>query len=73
MTRLFSEFFRADNAKAVSRMGTGLGLSIVKEIVERAGGQITVESELDKGTTFHFWLPAHLPAKTPEDVNAAAV
>ena len=57
MTRLFSEFFRADNAKSVSRMGTGLGLSIVKEIVERAGGQITVESELDQGTTFHLWLP----------------
>lgn len=57
MARLFSEFFRADNAKAVSRLGTGLGLSIVKEIVERAGGQITVESELDKGTTFRFWLP----------------
>lgn len=62
MTRLFSEFFRADNAKSVSRMGTGLGLSIVKEIVERAGGQITVESELDKGTTFHLWLPVHQPA-----------
>ena len=59
MTRLFSEFFRADNAKAVSRMGTGLGLSIVKEIVERTGGQITVESELDQGTTFHFWVPAY--------------
>ena len=57
MPRLFSEFFRADNAKAVSRMGTGLGLSIVKEIIERAGGQITVESELNKGTTFRFWLP----------------
>jgi len=62
MTRLFSEFFRADNAKSVSRMGTGLGLSIVKEIVERAGGQITVESELDKGTTFHLWLPVYQPA-----------
>ena len=57
MDRLFSEFFRADNAKAISRLGTGLGLSIVKEIVERAGGQITVESVLDKGTTFRFWLP----------------
>jgi signal transduction histidine kinase len=62
MTRLFSEFFRADNAKSVSRMGTGLGLSIVKEIVERAGGQITVESELDKGTTFHLWLPVYQAA-----------
>lgn len=59
MARLFSEFFRADNAKAVSRMGTGLGLSIVKEIVERTGGQITVESEIEKGTTFHFWVPVH--------------
>ncbi len=68
MTRLFSEFFRADNAKSVSRMGTGLGLSIVKEIVERAGGQITVESELDKGTTFHLWLPVLQP---PEPSVAA--
>jgi signal transduction histidine kinase len=57
MTRLFSEFFRADNAKAASRMGTGLGLSIVKEIIEHSGGQITCESEIDKGTTFRFWLP----------------
>ncbi len=57
MPRLFSEFFRADNAKAVSRMGTGLGLSIVKEIIERTGGKITVESQLNKGTTFRFWLP----------------
>ena len=64
MSRLFSEFFRADNAKAYSRSGTGLGLSIVKEIIERAGGQITVESELGKGTTFRFWLPA-LREKAP--------
>ena len=57
MPRLFREFFRADNAKAHSRMGTGLGLSIVKEIVERTGGQISAESEINKGTIFHFWLP----------------
>ncbi len=72
MTRLFSEFFRADNAKAQSRMGTGLGLSIVKEIVERAGGQITVESEINVGTTFHFWLPVRTPSKAPAAAHAAA-
>jgi signal transduction histidine kinase len=70
MSRLFSEFFRADNAKAVSRLGTGLGLSIVKEIVERAGGQITVESELDKGTTFRFWLPPTAATATPQPAVA---
>lgn len=58
MPRLFSEFFRADNAKSLSRHGTGLGLSIVKEIVERAGGRIAVTSEVDKGATFDIWLPA---------------
>ncbi len=57
MSRLFSEFFRADNAKAASRMGTGLGLSIVKEIIEHGGGEIICESVIDQGTTFRFWLP----------------
>jgi signal transduction histidine kinase/outer membrane murein-binding lipoprotein Lpp len=61
MGRLFSEFFRADNAKAASRMGTGLGLSIVKEIIEHSGGRIVCESVLEKGTTFRFWLPVMAP------------
>ena len=37
--------------------GTGLGLAIVKQIVEAHGGQVTVESEANKSTTFSFFLP----------------
>jgi signal transduction histidine kinase len=52
---LFTEFFRASNVKNV--IGTGLGLTIVKEIVDRHGGQIQVESEEGLGTTFVIHLP----------------
>ena len=37
--------------------GTGLGLSIVKHLVEAMGGQVAVESEVDRGTTFRIELP----------------
>ena len=55
--RLFSEFFRADNAKAFSEEGTGLGLVIVKEILDRLKGTISVESRVGKGTRFTCVLP----------------
>lgn len=61
--RLFSEFFRARNAKALGLRGTGLGLVIVKRIVDGAGGSIRVESEEGKGSTFTFTLP---PVAKPE-------
>jgi signal transduction histidine kinase len=56
--RLFSEFFRSDNAKAVEDAGTGLGLAIVKEIVDQHGGRIVCESEEGLGTIFCVYLPA---------------
>ncbi|MCX7669050.1 MAG: ATP-binding protein, partial [Anaerolineae bacterium] len=62
MSRLFQEFFRADNAKAIAAHGTGLGLAITKQIIENAGGQITVASELGRGATFTFELPAAMRA-----------
>jgi two-component system sensor histidine kinase/response regulator len=55
--KIFSEFFRAQNAKDLNIPGTGLGLAIVKQIVDKVGGDIYYESEINKGTSFIFELP----------------
>jgi signal transduction histidine kinase len=57
LPRLFEEFYRAPNAKELETEGTGLGLSITKDIVNRFGGRIHVESQVGVGTTFHLYLP----------------
>jgi signal transduction histidine kinase len=54
--KLFTEFFRAENAKAMETAGTGLGLVIVRDIVEKHGGTIRLESEEGRGTTFFVTL-----------------
>jgi len=54
---LFKKFYRAKNATAMYTDGTGLGLFIIKEIVQGHGGDVWVESELGKGTTFFIKLP----------------
>ena len=51
---IFNRFVKANE----NIQGTGLGLSICKMLVEKMGGQISVESQLGKGTTFKFTLPA---------------
>ncbi len=57
MPQLFNKFSRGENAVRMRPDGTGLGLFIVKNIVERHGGTVRVETELDKGTTFSFTVP----------------
>ena len=55
--RIFEEFQQTD-AGAAQREGTGLGLALSKRLVELHGGRIWVDSELGKGSTFVFTLPA---------------
>ena len=52
LQHLFERFYRARNVTIAEIPGSGIGLYIVKSIVEELGGNITVESELNKGTTF---------------------
>jgi PAS domain S-box-containing protein len=56
MPQIFDRFFRCDNAK-LTMHGTGLGLAIVHDIVNLHHGTITVESNLNAGTTFSVRLP----------------
>lgn len=54
---IFDKFKQLDNHTDSSAQGYGLGLSIAKDIVTSTGGQIWVESEIDKGSTFFFTIP----------------
>ncbi len=63
---LFTEFFRASNARKKEELGTGLGLAIVKEIVDSHQGRISFDSCEGKGSTFTVILPAATPSKTAD-------
>jgi signal transduction histidine kinase len=54
---IFQKFFRAEDRSIRDLPGTGLGLHITRNLIELQGGQIWFESELRKGSTFHFTLP----------------
>jgi PAS domain S-box-containing protein len=59
MERVFERFFRTDRARSEAP-GTGLGLEITRRIIELHGGRISLESEVNQGTTFRVWIPLKL-------------
>ncbi|MGD1857569.1 MAG: sensor histidine kinase [Leptolyngbyaceae cyanobacterium] len=57
LPHVFERFWRADRSRNRASGGTGIGLAICKRLVELQGGQIQVTSQIDRGSTFEFWLP----------------
>jgi len=57
LDRLFERFYRVDRARSRDMGGTGLGLAIVKHLARAHGGEVTVTSELGKGSIFTIELP----------------
>jgi signal transduction histidine kinase len=65
LTCIFDKFMQADGTVSRRYGGTGLGLAITRKLVEMHGGQIEVESELGRGTTFVVKLPCEIATEEP--------
>jgi two-component system phosphate regulon sensor histidine kinase PhoR len=68
LPRIFERFYRVDKARSRELGGTGLGLAIVKHLAEGMGAQVTVTSEVGRGSSFFV----HLPSTRPVGQSAAA-
>ncbi|HKO02512.1 MAG TPA: ATP-binding protein, partial [Thermoanaerobaculia bacterium] len=63
---IFDPFVQAETGHARPREGSGLGLTISRRLARLMGGDLTVKSEVGKGSTFTLWLPADLTVKEIE-------
>tara|TARA_B100001248_G_scaffold217689_1_gene172890 strand:+ start:14232 stop:17516 length:3285 start_codon:yes stop_codon:yes gene_type:complete len=70
-TRIFEPFSQADSSTTRKFGGTGLGLSIAQSLIELMGGAISLESDINKGSTFSFSFLTKAAEKTTEDPQAS--
>ncbi|MGB4762304.1 MAG: ATP-binding protein [Candidatus Saccharimonas sp.] len=71
--KLFSKFFRAENARTQRPDGTGIGLYLAKKVIDGHGGRLVFESTLGKGSTFGFRLPVKKLSTPPKPAADSAV
>lgn len=67
--KLFSKFFRADNARKQRPDGTGIGIYLAKQIIDGHHGKIVFESALGEGSTFGFRLPIKRLSSAPPPID----
>jgi len=69
LPRVFERLYRGDKSRSNRIEGTGLGLAIVKHLVQAHGGEISVTSELGRGSRFVFTLPIGLPKQHKDSLT----
>ncbi|MDR6944735.1 two-component regulator propeller domain-containing protein [Mucilaginibacter pocheonensis] len=66
LDKVFERFFQHDVAGSVLNQGSGIGLAITREFVKMHNGEITVESEVNRGSCFTIQLPLQVDSSTPD-------
>jgi signal transduction histidine kinase/DNA-binding response OmpR family regulator len=72
ISHLFDRFYQGTNASSEQQLGTGIGLSLTKEFVDLMQGEITVESTLDKGSTFTVSIPITNTASKVKEAQSSS-
>lgn len=68
LQNIFKRFYQVPKTQTIDKEGTGIGLALTKEMVELHKGQISVESEADKGTCFTIRIPTDLKPEKREQI-----